>query len=558
MKAAITGREPVVSAFDDFLTKDAGVPPSRRPHFMRWLELFEEHLSRIGSRKKTAPAEEARGPSYGSRPFARAREAPAPELSEQEAMALARRLSERTRAAPRRPVTWLPVPGTASEDSARAPLAEATAARDARLPEAVASLTPADFGEGKVSSFLDFLSTRYEPWQVQQAARALQVYAHFLTREERPVTEPQVAYKVIDWPGAREAVSRALRQRHYSLRTEHAYIAWLNQFARFVRPKTPRDVAEEDLKRFLSSLAVEREVAVATQKLAFNALLFFYRNVVGVEITSLASVVPAHVARRLPTVLSVRDVTRVLSCMKGTYRIMGLLLYGSGLRLAECLSLRVKDLDFQRQCVTVHSGKGDKDRQTVLPRAVCEMLQAHLAGVREVYRHDRQRGVEGVILPGALGRKLPGASTEWPWFWVFPADQLSIDPLSRVVRRYHVYPTTLQRAFRLAVQESGITTRATVHTLRHSFATHLIENGYDIRTIQELMGHADVSTTMIYTHVASKNKLGVASPADSMGSSAAGSGALLPPTPPPAEEKKPRRGHEGDALGGDGAPRRPP
>jgi integron integrase len=308
-----------------------------------------------------------------------------------------------------------------------------------------------------------------------------------------------------------------MRLQHYSLRTERTYLSWVNRFRSYVGSREPRSLTADDLRRFLSYLAVEGKVAAATQKLAFNALLFFYRNVLGVEIDGLGTVVPSHVPRRLPVVLTTEELRRVFGSMDGIHRLMATLIYGSGLRLQECLSLRVKDIDFARRCVTIRGGKGDKDRQTVLPEAVCGELQSQLARARQGFDRDRRSGVQGVELPGALERKLPGAGREWPWFWVFPASRLSIDPRTRAVRRWHVYPTTLQRAFREAVLASGITKHATVHTLRHSFATHLIENGYDIRTIQELMGHADISTTMIYTHVATKNKLGVASPADALG-----------------------------------------
>ena len=307
-----------------------------------------------------------------------------------------------------------------------------------------------------------------------------------------------------------------MRVRHYSARTEKAYLSWIRRFETFVRPKKPPVLTDQDVRSYLSYLAVEKKVASATQKLAFNALLFLYRNVLGVEIKGLSSVVPSHVPRRLPVVLTTEEVSRVLARMSETTQLMATIIYGGGLRLQECLSLRIKDLDFSRNCLTVRGGKGDKDRQTVLPERACVTLRRHLERVREIFDEDRHDGVAGVIMPGALERKFPSASTEWGWFWVFPSANLSVDPISHMVRRFHVYPSTLQRAFRLAVLDSGLTKGATVHTLRHSFATHLIERGYDIRTIQELLGHSDVSTTMIYTHVASRNKLGVTSPADAL------------------------------------------
>jgi integron integrase len=498
-----------VIAFEDFLTNEAGVTAERRPHVIRWLEFYQSYLRQRDYGAGGITARPNRPASFES----------------------AGRALPNTAVSMRRPGSSSVLPGASHGSqqtsgtrsggvsagqrpgsSAARPVTTGPAAR--RAPDCTASLSRADFDEARVTLFLAFLQTRYAPWQVQQAARSLQIYRHYLSRCAGRPEERRMPARVVDWNGAREVISRLMRQRHYALRSEKAYLSWIARFAEFLKQKAPSLVTEEDLKRFLSYLAVEREVAAATQKLAFNALVYLFRNVLDKEISNLASVVPSHVPRRLPTVLSTTEVAKLISCMKGTYRLMAVMLYGSGLRLAECLALRVKDIDFDRQCVTVRGGKGDKDRQTVLPRTACAALRAHLAKVRLLYERDRKSGVAGVVIPGALSRKLTAASVEWGWFWVFPAEHLSVDPLTGIARRFHVYPTTLQRAVHEAVTASGITTRASVHTLRHSFATHLIENGYDIRTIQELMGHADVSTTMIYTHVATKNKLGVASPAD--------------------------------------------
>jgi integron integrase len=257
-------------------------------------------------------------------------------------------------------------------------------------------------------------------------------------------------------------------------------------------------------------------VAAATQRLAFNALLFLYRNLLCLEIHGLNTVVASKLPKLLPVVLTREEVKSILGHLHGMSALMATIIYGGGLRLQECLSLRVKDIDFSRNCVCIRAGKGQKDRETILPESVCDKLKLHLVDVRSIYDTDRRKRIAGVALPYAFAEKFPSAATEWCWFWVFPSAHLSIDPTSRIVRRHHVYATTLQKAFHQAVQESGIAKRATVHTLRHSFATHLIEKGYDIRTIQELLGHSDVSTTMVYTHVATKNKLGVASQADSL------------------------------------------
>jgi integron integrase len=256
---------------------------------------------------------------------------------------------------------------------------------------------------------------------------------------------------------------------------------------RLRRRHAPSPIGEKHLQAFLSHLAVDREVAAATQRQAFNALLFLFRNVLAVLVLHLESVGRAKIGRPLPVVLSVEEVRRVVACLRGIDRLMAVMIYGAGLRLGECLSLRVKDLDFERSCLAIRAAKGNKDREIVLPERIIGELKSHLAKVKTVHVHDRDKGIEGVSIPEGLARKYPNAGREWGWFWVFPSDRLSIDPLSGVVRRFHVLPTTLQRAFKLAVARAGIVKNATVHTLRHSFATHLIERGYDIRTIQELL-----------------------------------------------------------------------
>ncbi len=396
-----------------------------------------------------------------------------------------------------------------------------------------------------LKAFIAEVETTHEDWQVAQARHALQLYcyyrAHFCGAKnphgqnpaettgtaagdcarsgeagERRAQSPGSSRNSLSWNDAKDSMVQAMRLRHLSLRTESSYMDWVVQFALFMNGKPCARLTEDDLKCFLSYLAVEKKVAAATQKLAFNALLFFYRNILAVEISGLNTVVPSHVPRRLPVVLATEEVARVLSHMEGSCRLMATLIYGGGLRLSECLSLRVKDIDFARNCLTIRGGKGDKDRETVLPERIIMGLTQHLMRVRALYNQDRERSLEGVAIPGALDRKYTGASREWGWYWVFPSPVLSMDPVAHVVRRFHVYPTTLQSAFRKAVREAGILKRASVHTLRHSFATHLIERGYDIRTVQELLGHTDVSTTMIYTHVATRNKLGVRSPIDAL------------------------------------------
>jgi integron integrase len=312
-----------------------------------------------------------------------------------------------------------------------------------------------------------------------------------------------------------ENLRSRIRLEHLSYRTEKTYLSWASRFLAFTRSRKEGPSLEQ-LKCFLSHLAIDRKISSATQKQSFNALLYLFRNVLCIRVDGLECVTRARIGKRLPVVLTVDEVRAVLECLKGTDRLMATLIYGAGLRLEECLSLRIKDLDFSRSCLSVRYGKGNKDRETVLPEKMVKALQAHLAEVRLIHENDRKKDLPGVWLPEGLGAKYPCAGTDWRWFWVFPSTKLSIDPRAGKVRRYHVYPSSFQNAFKLAVARAGIVKHATVHTLRHSFATHLVERGYDIRTIQELLGHSDVSTTMIYTHVATRNKLGVASPANDL------------------------------------------
>ena len=355
-------------------------------------------------------------------------------------------------------------------------------------------------------------------WQMRQAHRALFYYAGY---QDHTGSEPQGSTRSGETaPSARDEalhrLSTAIRLRHLAHRTEDVYRGWTKRFLAFTGVPEFSRIGEMHLKAFLTHLAVDRKVSAATQRQAFNSLLFFYRNVLSVPVLDLASVVRAKIGKPLPVVLSVAETRAIMEKLRGVDRLMAMIIYGAGLRLGECLSLRVKDIDFDRCCLVIKAGKGNKDRETVLPERVVDELKRHIAKARTVYDRDRARNENGVWIPDGLARKYPGSSTEWGWFWVFPSDRLSIDPDSGKVRRYHVLPGTLQRSFKLAVARAGIAKNATVHTLRHSFATHLIERGYDIRTIQELLGHSDVSTTMIYTHVATKNKLGVQSPANAL------------------------------------------
>ncbi len=310
---------------------------------------------------------------------------------------------------------------------------------------------------------------------------------------------------------------QALRVRHYSPRTEEAYVAWVRRFVRFAGLRHPRELGQAEVTAFLSDLAVTKRVSAATQNQALAALLFLYRKVLGRELGPVGPLVRAKEPGRLPVVLTRAEVTRLLREIDGQARVIAGLLYGSGLRLLECVELRVKDIDLERHEVRVQRGKGARDRVTVLPDLLVTPLGRQLGWVRALHQRDRARGGGRVALPGALARKLPGAAADWPWQWLFPARRIYRDAATGEWRRHHVHPTAVQRAVAAAVRRAGLSKRATCHTLRHSFATHLIEDGYDIRTVQELLGHRSVETTMIYTHVLNRGGLGVVSPVDRLG-----------------------------------------
>ena len=375
-----------------------------------------------------------------------------------------------------------------------------------------ASFASAD--EAKVAEFLDNLAKKQEAWQVEQAREALRLFVYYHAQQQRSgagrVARNGTGQK---WQEAADEMVRSLRLLHRSLRTEKSYLGWLRRFYLYLQGRPPESITDTDVRDFLSHLAVDGHVAASTQNQALNAILFFFRHVLNREMR-VESAIRAKRPTRLPVVLSREEIQRIFAAMSGRYRLMAQLIYGCGLRLHECLNLRVKDLDLEGTTLTVRSGKGDKDRLTVLPASLVPLLQEQLAQAREVFARDRRTNQAGVALPDALARKYPQAGTEWAWFWVFPAGNQSSDPRSGTVRRHHLYPANLQKSFKKAVRKADVAKPATIHALRHSFATHLLENGYDIRTIQELLGHADVKTTMIYTHLASKNRLGVRSPLD--------------------------------------------
>jgi integron integrase len=319
-----------------------------------------------------------------------------------------------------------------------------------------------------------------------------------------PVQEP----KLLD------QVRGKIRLKHYSIRTEQAYTDWIKRFILHFGKQHPRDMGAAEVEQFLTHLAVNGKVAASTQNQARCALLFLYKEVLAIELPWLDNVAQAKTPKRLPVVLNRDEVQEILSRLSGTQWLIASLLYGTGMRIMECLRLRVQDIDFKSREILIRDGKGFKDRVTMLPVSLSVALQTHLDKVRTLHESDLAQGFGAVYLPYALERKYPNAAQEWIWQYVFPTAKISTDPRTKVVRRHHVQEQAIQRAVKQAVRDADLTKAATPHTFRHSFATHLLEGGYDIRTVQELLGHSDVSTTMIYTHMLNKGGKGVTSPLD--------------------------------------------
>lgn len=311
-----------------------------------------------------------------------------------------------------------------------------------------------------------------------------------------------------------DQVRERIRLKHYSIRTEAAYVSWIKRFILFHGKKHPKEMGRQEIEGFLSHLASNLNVASSTQNQAFNALLFLYNQVLYQPLDDKINAIRAKKPRRLPTVMTSEEAMKVINGLSGRHKLMAKLLYGSGLRLMECLRLRVKDVDFGMNQIVVRDGKGKKDRVTILPESVKPELKEHLERTRTVHENDLSQGYGRVYLPYALARKYPNANQEWGWQYIFPSERLSKDPRSNEIRRHHVHENSLQKAVKKSVQLNRLNKPASCHTFRHSFATHLLESGYDIRTVQELLGHKDVSTTMIYTHVLNRGGRAVLSPID--------------------------------------------
>jgi integron integrase len=368
-------------------------------------------------------------------------------------------------------------------------------------------------------SALFFIAQNFEAWQVRQCHDALRLYSFYLgqpvssscalkNNESSPTPKENTTAELI------EKSKKIIRLRQLSYSTEKTYVHWINRFLTYSTKKTGTIHDPLQINQYLTHLAVDCAVSPATQNQALNALVFFYRYVINISSENTIDALRARSRRKLPVVLTKEEIATIFTHMK-SFRLEAMLIYGCGLRISECTQLRIKDIDLENNIIIVRSGKGDKDRRTILPQSLSPRIQDQIDYARRIYSSDRKTSIPGVALPHALERKYPNAGTEWGWFWLFPAHSLSVDPRSHITRRHHIYPASLQRAFKDALKLTHISKPASVHTLRHSFATHLLEDGYDIRTIQELLGHEKLETTMIYTHVARKRFANIISPLDS-------------------------------------------
>ena len=388
-----------------------------------------------------------------------------------------------------------------------------------------------DLGRIEIETFISQIinDPGIADWQVHQARDAIEIYYEQFrgialksieecNLQSQPVVESsqKPLKECVNYAALEKAVCSALRVEHYALKTEKAYLQWIKRFVAFHENKRPSDMGSIEIHQFLSYLALNQKVAASTQNQALNAIVFLYRKVVRKELDDFGDFPRAKRGKRLPVVLSRQEVDSLLSRIDNTEGLIARLLYGTGMRVSEALRLRIQDLSFDRNEITVRSGKGNRDRRVPLPAALKAELLQQFDGRRYQYESDREKEMHEVELPGALARKYPNAPYEWKWQFVFAAADYSTDPRSGVKRRHHLHEVRIQRAVKRAATDANITTRVTPHTLRHCFATHLLEAGQDIRTVQELLGHSDVKTTMMYTHVLNKGPLGVVSPLDTL------------------------------------------
>lgn len=370
-----------------------------------------------------------------------------------------------------------------------------------------------------IIEFLDTLRSdeRIRDWQLRQADDAIRLYYfHYLGTSENSISGTAF---FDDLPSLMNEVIRMIRLLHYSYSTERTYMQWIERFIKYSLQssgKTIADVTSQDFKDFLSHLAVKQRVSSSTQNQAFNAILFLFRHVMGKEAEDLGSTVRAKRGQKIPVVLSVDEIVKIFSHMHGPNLLMAEIIYGSGLRIMELARLRVKDIDFDANTLFIRSGKGDKDRSTVLPLSVKERLRKHLEGVKSLHESDLAKGFGEVFMPDALSRKYPNAAKEWAWQYVFPSSKLSVDPRSGKVSRHHISDKTIQDPFKVALRKSGIPKHASVHALRHSFATHILQSGVNIREVQSLLGHKNIETTMVYTHVLRNMSNAPQSPLDAL------------------------------------------
>lgn len=383
--------------------------------------------------------------------------------------------------------------------------------------------------EKAVEDFLRELGTKKPDSTVRLAATQIQRYFLYMDQLNDGSPKSRIVSGADAWTRySAELMGKVrdyLRLKHRAYKTEKAYLSWTGRFLDFVekrlwpQPHGPGDLPElkaDHLRTFLGYLAGERVVSAATQEQALNALLVLYRSVLKLEVEGLSSVLRASRKKRLPTVFTREEVRDIIAKLPSPISLMASLMYAGGLRLEECLSIRIKDIDYEGGALTVRSGKGDKDRVALFPKTLHDAMRRQVAEQRIRWEGERKKDLPGVHLPGALGTKYSSLAVEWGWYWVFPSSRFFVNPRNGVEALYHLHPSVVQKRLKLAIQAAGVERRASVHTLRHSFATHLIEDGYDIRTVQELLGHSHVETTMVYTHVAQRTKRDVRSPIDSL------------------------------------------